>query len=156
MHKVREIVEKVHAMRSENGLKVRQPLSKCKIQNVKFKMLDRELLDIIADEINVKKVELADIKDEIELDTNITPELRQEGLMREFVRQIQSLRKKSALTPQDKIVVTYQTENTDYQSAIQKFEKEIMAQTLAEKITKGDTEAEMSDLKDISLSINKI
>ena len=111
---------------------------------------------IIEEEVNVKKVELADIKDEIELDTNITPELRQEGLMREFVRQIQSLRKKSALTPQDKIVVTYQTENTDYQSAIQKFEKEIMAQTLAEKITKGDTEAEMSDLKDISLSINKI
>ncbi len=62
------------AERTAKGLKVRQPLSKLKIQNQKSKIQnDKELLDLIKDEVNVKEILFDDkIEKEIELDTNIT------------------------------------------------------------------------------------
>ncbi len=156
MQKVREIVEKVHAIRAEKGLKVRQPLAKLKLQITNYK-LQVELLKIIAEEVNVKKVEFADIKEELELDTNITPELRQEGLMREFVRQIQSLRKNIGLTPKDKINIYWQSDNEDYRQAINKFQSEILAQTLAQKVESTiKDELDYIDLKDLKIAIEKI
>ncbi len=44
------------------------------------------------------------------LDTNITPELRSEGLAREVVRRIQALRKEAAFEISDRIVTWYQAE----------------------------------------------
>jgi len=41
------------------------------------------------------------------LDTKITPKLKEEGIIREFIRQVQALRKKEGLTPKDKINVYF-------------------------------------------------
>ena len=37
----------------------------------------------------------------------ITPELKEEGIIREVIRNIQEMRKKAALKPRDKILVRY-------------------------------------------------
>ncbi len=39
------------------------------------------------------------------LDTDITPELYQEGIIREFIRSVQDLRKKVGLKPAEKVVI---------------------------------------------------
>jgi isoleucyl-tRNA synthetase len=157
MISVREIVEKVHAIRAEKGIKVRQPLASLKLKTNSYK-LTAEFLDIIADEVNVKEV-IYDSKmsNDIELDINITQELRQEGLMREFVRQIQSLRKNANLTPSDKIEIYWQSDDNDWIVAINKFEKDILGQTLAQGISNNIESTEnISDLKNIKISIKKV
>ena len=41
---------------------------------------------------------------EVELDTAITPELKEEGILRELVRAVQDLRQAARFRPQDKIM----------------------------------------------------
>jgi hypothetical protein len=84
MQKIREIVEKVHAVRKESGIPVRQPLGKLQIINYKLQI--GELKKLLLDELNVKEVFFKDGKGElgIDLDTKITPELKEESDVREF------------------------------------------------------------------------
>jgi isoleucyl-tRNA synthetase len=94
---VREIVAEALAERAKNGIKVRQPIASLKIKNQKSKIKNNEeLLNLIKEEINVKKIVFDEkIKSAIELDTKITPELKEEGMAREIARLIQSGRKKA-------------------------------------------------------------
>ena len=65
----------------------------------------------MAEEINVKQVIYDEkIKDDIELDTKITPELKEEGIIRELVRMVQDLRQEAGLKPQDKIQLFIEAE----------------------------------------------
>ncbi|MGB9743474.1 MAG: isoleucine--tRNA ligase [Minisyncoccales bacterium] len=105
---VREIVTLALAERIKAGIKVRQPLAKLKIKSAKLK-IKPELLELIKEEVNVKEIIFdKKMKKEIELDTKITPELKEEGLIREIIRHIQAMRKKAGLQPADKVWVVYQ------------------------------------------------
>ncbi len=105
MKLVREICSLALQNRAKAKIKVRQPLSKLKVKSQKLKV---ELSDLIKDEINVKEVIFdPGLKEKIELDTKITPELKEEGTVREFIRQIQEIRKKIGLVPKDKIIVYF-------------------------------------------------
>ena len=64
------------------------------------------MLNLIKDEVNVKEIIFTDkIGKEVELDANITEELREEGILREVIRAVQAERKAQKLIPQDKISV---------------------------------------------------
>ena len=105
IEKIREIVALALAERAKVKIKVRQPLQKLKVKNEKLK-INEELLDLIKEEVNVKEVVFdSKIKKEVELDTKITPELKEEGIVREIIRQIQEMRKRARLKPKDKISV---------------------------------------------------
>jgi hypothetical protein len=58
--------------------------------------LPEELLQVIADEVNVKQV-VVSLGSPMELDTALTPELEQEGMVRELVRAVQGARKDAAI-----------------------------------------------------------
>lgn len=103
MEKVREIVSQALAKRNEAGLKVRQPLNELRIKDGELRK-EKELLELIKQEVNVKKITFGKT---LKLDTKITPELREEGVVREVIRNIQELRKKAGLRPKDKILVRY-------------------------------------------------
>ncbi len=104
---VRTIVSLALAKRTEIKIRVRQPLKKLKIKNLKLEK-EKELLDLIKDEINIKEIVFDEnIKNEIELDAEITLELREEGIIRETIRCIQQLRKKAELKPENKILIQY-------------------------------------------------
>src|SRR3989338_883932 len=103
MEIVRKIVTLGLEARQKAGIKVRQPLAllKLKVESCK---LSGKYLDLIKDELNVKKIifekrselkssERSDLG-EVLLDTKITPELKLEGNYRELVRAIQDMRKK--------------------------------------------------------------
>jgi len=95
---VRNIVTLVLAQRAEAGIKVRQPLAKLTIKN----KLDKDLLELIKEEVNVKKVGFGK---RIKLDTKITKELEKEGEYREMVRNVNKGRKEMSLTPKDLVVI---------------------------------------------------
>lgn len=105
MENVRRLASLALARRSAAGIKVRQPLSKLTIKDHKIGK-NKELMDILKEEINVKEIAVReDLKEEIELDTNLTHELKEEGWFREFVRIVQGMRQDGNLEPKDKIVL---------------------------------------------------
>jgi isoleucyl-tRNA synthetase len=107
MQEVRRIVSLALAERTAKGLKVRQPLALLKVKN-SSEQFHRivPLLDLIKDEVNVKEIIFDDkIENEVELDLNITEELKEEGVVREIIRAVQGERKNQKLVPEDKIFV---------------------------------------------------
>ncbi len=113
MDEVRSVVNLALAERSEKGIKVKQPLSKLKVRNTKLKIRDnKELLDLVKDEVNVKEVIFdSKIDKETELDAKITDELKSEGSAREVVRHVQDMRKSAGLKPADRIAVYFSCED---------------------------------------------
>lgn len=98
---VREIVSKALKERDANKIALKQPLSVLEIYGINIK---KEYLEIIADEVNVKKVILKPAeKFSIRLDVKITPELEEEGFAREIARNVQAERKNAGLIKSDKI-----------------------------------------------------
>jgi isoleucyl-tRNA synthetase len=107
MSETRRIVSLALEKRNAVGIKVRQPLSKLKVKSEKLKGKE-EYLELIKEEINVKAVEFdGNLNDEVELDTEITAELKREGEVREAVRAIQAARKEANLTPDQKIKIKF-------------------------------------------------
>ncbi|MFH1535631.1 MAG: isoleucine--tRNA ligase [Patescibacteria group bacterium] len=103
MMQIRKIAEIAHAKRKEAGIRLRQPLG-----SLVYKLdqkLDQELEQILADETNVKKIEhqkSSKAEPEVILDTKITQSLKEEGEVRDLIRQIQQERKAMGLTLKDK------------------------------------------------------
>ena len=130
---VRKLVEAGLSLRAENKIKVRQSLSSLKYFG---KKLDKDLEEIIAEEVNVKEVVKSEEKNDnlAELDTNITPELKQEGSARELIRNIQSLRKNSGFQVEDRIQVSYSTESKLMSDMIEKQKDIIAKEVLANNI----------------------
>lgn len=92
MDRTRKIVSEALEVRSKANIKIRQPLS------VLHAKLEGAFVDLIKDEVNVKEVK--DHNDEfVFLDTNLTPELIEEGNVREEIRNIQDSRKEKGLKP---------------------------------------------------------
>ena len=125
MRQAREIVRLALAQRSEKGIKVRQPLNQLTINNQKELKQEKELLELIKDEINVKKINFGKA---LKLDTRITLELKEEGIIREIIRQIQQKRKKAGLRPQDEVLVQYFSDDSDLNYFLNKNEKLILSQ----------------------------
>ena len=94
MFAARLIVTQALEARDKAGIKVRQPLASLSIPSPIH--LGQEHLSLIADEINVKQVVVGDV---FALDTAITPELKEEGFVRELIRSIQQYRKEQGMKP---------------------------------------------------------
>lgn len=122
MKKIRIDVARGLGVRMLEKIPIRQPLTKFEIKN----KYDDDYIQLIKDELNVKEV-IQGAK-EYGLEVKIPPELRQEGNLRELVRQIQDLRKKSGLVPQQKIKLIIET-NADGEKLIKNFENEIKKST---------------------------
>jgi len=64
-------------------------------------------LELIRDEVNVKEIiHDSEISLDIELDTEITPKLAEEGAVRDVIRSIQDWRKEQGLNPRDSVEYT--------------------------------------------------
>ncbi len=86
--------------REKAGIKIRQPLAKLSAKSLPA---NQKLVAIIADELNIREVELdPNLTEEAVLDTTLTPELKEEGTLREWVRAIQGWRKKQNLSVADR------------------------------------------------------
>ncbi len=132
MEEVRRFASIGLAVRAEKGIKVRQPLSQMKIKGGKWN--NKELLTILADEVNVKKVAVdPKLKEEIFIDVNITHELLEEGWFRELTRTVQGMRQDANLTPKD-IVVVYAEVPPELTHVIRSREKEFKREVNARAV----------------------
>ena len=73
------------------------------------------------------------------LDTNLTPELIEEGFVREIISKIQTMRKEAGFEVMDKIVV-YAHGNDKIQEIMKAHEDEIKSEVLADEMVLGQTD----------------
>jgi isoleucyl-tRNA synthetase len=83
---------------------------------------------------------------QIALSTVLTPELKQEGNARDFVRQVQQLRKDADLEIENRIRVFYETNDEDVLAAIAAWDDYIRAETLADAVAQAPRAAGAKDV----------
>jgi len=93
----------------------------------------------------------ADNKAVITLDTNVTDELRREGMARDFVRLVQTLRKDKDFNISDRIELCYNTDNTELALALAENKSYIAEQVLAVKVENGCNSGIKGDIEGISI-----
>jgi isoleucyl-tRNA synthetase len=138
---VREVVSMSLMEREKSKIKVRQPLNKLKIKNQKLKV-GEEYMEIIKDEVNVKIVVFDDgLEGLVWLDTEITSELKEEGIAREVIRAVQDLRKKMNLVPKDVVSLAIHADEK-VKKSIEKYQEKISKTVGAKDIVFTDSELE--------------
>jgi len=118
------------SQRSQNSLKVSQPLSEIRIASPTE--LSDDMKEIILEEVNVKSlIYKKSSKESVELELKLTQDLLDEGVAREIIRRVQSLRKESGLEVDDRIDLVLASDDSNINRAIEKFADEIQKETLA-------------------------
>lgn len=138
MNVVRELVTTALEARTKAQMKVRQPL-----QTLTFNVaLEGEYAQILAEEVNVKSVVSDSTQlERVVLDLTITPALKAEGDVREFIRAIQERRKTEGLLAHDRIALSIEA-TPEAQSMIEQF-REVLVKTVgAEELVFGHTSGE--------------
>ncbi len=132
MAAIQTATEAIHAARKQAALKVRQPLAKVTVSTSQPKP-SSEALAILAAEVNIKQIEWLTAAEglNVELDTQLTPELKAEGEARELMRDIQNLRRTHKLQPDDVVTVQLPSWPAEWQTQIETKTKT--------KLVKGDT-----------------
>jgi isoleucyl-tRNA synthetase len=155
-------------LRQSKGVKLRQPLSEMYVVIANEKAGGIEpYLEYVADELNVKEVHVNKGVPEgdnyaggayegikLVLNMHISEELKYEGLAREVVRRIQSLRKTMNLEYTQKISTGFEAD-AEIERAIELHRDYIMRETLSEKLEKGHKDGESMSWKiyDMSLTV---
>lgn len=123
MRAARALVSQALEAREKAGIKIRQPLASLTIPT--GSKISDAYLSLIADEINVKKVEKGK---GLTLDTNLTDELKEEGFVRDTIREIQAFRKTENLKPGES--ATYQMQaSPENRSIVEKYRDQIQKTT---------------------------
>ncbi|HKB34278.1 MAG TPA: isoleucine--tRNA ligase [Candidatus Dormibacteraeota bacterium] len=131
MARARQAVEAGLSARDAARLKVRQPLASIALPG---EPLPEDVAQIVREELNVK--ELTFNAPEVTLDTEITEELKLEGLAREVVRAIQDRRKKLGFNVEDRIQTRYEADGM-LERAIDRHAGYIKNETLSVAVDKG-------------------
>jgi isoleucyl-tRNA synthetase len=97
----------------------------------------------------------------VALDHELTPELVEEGLAREFVNRVQNLRKETGLRVTDRIRIGYRTSAPEVARALRRHADAIRAETLAEALAElaaGAAPTVATDLNGLAcgVSIEKV
>jgi isoleucyl-tRNA synthetase len=91
----------------------------------------------------------------VALDLDITPELRLEGLARDFVRGVQDARKSAGLQIEDTIATIYQA-NGDVAEAVERFANYIKGETLSEELHSGDPALDPTHTEQIKVGPERV
>jgi isoleucyl-tRNA synthetase len=167
MRDLREAITAALALRAEAGIKVRQPLSSLAL--TPRRALAPEYVDsfkkVLQEEVNVREVLLRlpgpGNQTEVSLDLKLTPQLKQEGLMREVIRNVQQARKTAGLEVDDRINLTLESADPGLKALLknQQLTDTIQQETLAKSLNhhpKNDfvTTAKI-DNADLTISLSK-
>ncbi|MEE8205051.1 MAG: class I tRNA ligase family protein, partial [Dehalococcoidales bacterium] len=141
------------AARSQAGIKVRQPLGSVMVslasagEHPGLERLKQQVLE----ELNVKELTFAGSTDELDrpgyavseeagyavaISTEITPELKDEGLARELVHRLQMMRRQADFDIADYITTYYQGDE-DIKQVIETFADYIKRETLSTELVEG-------------------
>lgn len=154
MEVVQEISTIGQNLRIEKGIKLRQPLAKVIVTTPN--KLETDLTEIIKNELNVKEVMgKKGTEVHVELDTELTPELKEEGLLTELKRQIQNMRKNAHLKIGEVISeIIISTNSKEIETAISKHQADIAKAVSAEKVT--ITKVALANSKEVQIDTEKV
>jgi isoleucyl-tRNA synthetase len=150
MNLTKEIVQKSLELREKAKMPLRQPLKKITLKGVS---LEDEFLELVKKALNVKEIviknkNLAELT--VELDTEITRELKLEGIARNLIRNINNHRKKMKLSTKNRIKLYLNADDDDILESISKyqnyFKKMVQADVIFNKIDKN------SDIKSFRIN----
>lgn len=143
MKEIRDIVTAGLAQRKEKQIKVRQPLGAVKISRAKKFGAGQE--DLIKEELNVKKVLYdAGPKEAVALDLELDQALKNEGYMRELMRQIQDLRKEAKYKLTEKVFVQWHSEDGELSAAVNRRAETIKNETLLREFVNSPDDGKKS------------
>jgi isoleucyl-tRNA synthetase len=157
-----ETVIKINALalsaREQSGVKKRQPLARLIVSAASEKEAQalRRFADLLKNELNVKEIEMKGARQPcprdrqdlslltfqqgwLAFDTRLSRDLLTEGLMREFLRQVQVLRKKLGLEMEDRIHLAYRTDSQQNRRMIEKYRDHICRELLCRTLTEDPT-----------------
>jgi isoleucyl-tRNA synthetase len=127
------VTAKVHAVRKDLAIKVKQPLAKVSITAPQSRPA-AAVGEVLLSEVNVKALEwqkTAESTVEVVLDTNLTPALIAEGKAREVIRQIQQLRKDAGVD----VMAQVRVQLPDWP---EEWTEQIKAKTKVSELVKGE------------------
>ena len=114
---------------------------------------------MIKKEVNVRRISFGK---ELKLDTKITSGLKEKGILREVIRNLQQMRKMAGFTPKDTISIQFKGES-ELNELLLKNKEYILSETKAGELKSGDkkgnfkTEQELIvDGKKMRLFIKKV
>ena len=137
------------ALRAGRRIKVRQPLRRLEYVLVEDEQpLGGDEVEIVKDEVNVKDVEqVHKVSDGMEgyvlheggmavvgLDTEITPELKREGVAREIIRHGQALRREANYKLNERIALIWRTDGVKLQATFEGQRGVIIGALKADKV----------------------
>ncbi len=155
---VREICTVGNSVRKQLGIPVRQPLQTIIVTDSAFSKIHDEkvLLDIVKDELNIKNVVFDNSVEvgnkSIAFDTNITPELKDEGNFRELVRFVQDTRKKMSLNAGQTVELYIKTDSVG-EEFIKRWEKNLLEEVSAKEVMFENIEGESVKIEDMNFSV---
>src|SRR5256714_3957084 len=129
----RRLVATGLAARNAAGIKARQPPNAVTIAE---RPLRPELESVLLEELNIKAARYQGAGGGLTLDTEISQELKLEGLARDLVRKIQELRKQSGFAVEDRIRLFYEGDGV-LAEALERWRDYIATETLAVALAKG-------------------
>jgi isoleucyl-tRNA synthetase len=130
----KEIVQKSLELREKVKIPLRQVLQKITLKGVS---LENEFLELVRNALNVKEIVIKNEDDTeltVELDTEITRELKLEGIARNLVRNINNYRKKLKLSTKNRIKLYLNTGDDEILEAISKYQNYIKKMVQADAI----------------------
>ncbi len=123
--------------------------------------IDDETVEIEPDEVLVEVrsregFSVAEDRDfMVALDLEITPDLRQEGLARDFVRGVQDARKNAGLQIEDTIATVYAADG-EVAESIERFTEYIKGETLSEALKSGSPESDGYHAEEIKVGGDRV
>ena len=153
---LREFVSIVLSLRRAAKIKVRQPLARVLISSQQYLSTLLKYRDIILNETNIKDISFAENVDDnyvkcsfkdsiVAIDTTLTPELIDEGIVREFIREMQKERKELSCSVDDVVRIYVYSEDKSFIEIIKKYEAEVNAEVLSSIVFVEDVN--MDDFK---------
>ncbi len=174
MEIVKKIVETCHAARNSAGLKLRWPVKRVMVvsEDEKVSGAVKKLEAVLLGMCNAKSVEVVKESPEGEfgelefdygkvlVDKKMDEELLEEAMLREIIREIQSMRKKHGFNIEDNILLTLNSDedtNKILKKHVGELKKEVGAKNVDIGIADGEFESELKfEDKNISVAFSKV
>lgn len=123
--------------------------------NIAGQTLNKDLFEV---RLNMKEgvagQAFADNKAVVTLDTDVTDALRREGMARDFVRLVQTLRKDKDFNISDRIELCYRTTDAELALALEENKAYVAEQVLAVKLKDDCSEGTEADIEGMKIVFN--
>lgn len=123
--------------------------------NIAGQTLNKDLFEV---RLNMKEgvagQAFADNKAVVTLDTDVTDALRREGMVRDFVRLVQTLRKDKDFNISDRIELCYRTTDAELALALEENKAYVAEQVLAVKLKDDCSEGTEADIEGMKIVFN--